>query len=92
MSKQPTVDDFMDDLLAVCKEYYGNNAKEGCLWFEDDTDNLLVTLALPPFIEYMLADKHRHLEPPSYEIDISRKQGEKQVSLKLIQTEKENEK
>jgi hypothetical protein len=84
------VDNLMDDLLAVCKEYYGNNVKESCLWFEDDTDNLLVTLSLPPFIEYMLADKHRHLEPPSYEIDISRKQGEKQVRLKLVQTDKKD--
>jgi len=83
MSKQPTVDDFMDDLLAVCRKYYGNNAKEGCLWFEDDTDNLFVTLALPPFIEYMLADKHR----PSFDVPLS-----KQPDLKLIQTEEENEK
>ena len=75
--------------MTVCKKYYGEELHESCLWFEHDSDSLFVTLALPPFIEYMLADKHRHLESPSYEIDISRKQGEKQVNLKLVQTEEE---
>ena len=45
------VDNLMDDLMAVCKKYYGNNAKEGCLWFEHDSDSLFVTLALPTLKE-----------------------------------------
>lgn len=51
MSKQPTVDNFMDDLMTVCKKYYGEKLHESCLWFEHDSDSLFVTLALPTLKE-----------------------------------------
>lgn len=45
------LDNFIDDLMVVCTKYYGKTADESCLWFENDSDSLFITIALPPLTE-----------------------------------------